>query len=149
MFLGDLGILSMEPHCTLSVFFSRAYSEATATTYELEQPEVPGQYIACFQPNARFSLDINSTAPAIPEDLPFPGLEMGPVIGKGSFGYVCKGALGNVIVAVKVQRLRASAFTSLNMILASLRVWSHCKGSKMREGTSKSVYCCNCIELLW
>lgn len=33
---------------------------------------------------------------------PFPAVEMGPIIGKGSFGYVCKGMLGLQMVAVKV-----------------------------------------------
>jgi hypothetical protein len=59
-------------------------------------------YFACFQPEARVSLEMDSATPSIPDELPFPALELGPVIGKGSFGYVCKGALGYMIVAVKV-----------------------------------------------
>ena len=36
---------------------------------------------------------------------PFPGIEVGPVIGKGSFSHVCKGLLGGTLVAIKVMSL--------------------------------------------
>lgn len=81
---------------------SRAYNNAASLTYEIEAPGRKGLYFACFQPEARVSLDMNSATPSVPDELPFPALELGPVIGKGSFGYVCKGALGYMIVAVKV-----------------------------------------------
>lgn len=98
-----ISLLLICANCTAQApLLCRAYNEEAAYTYEVDMPPKPGLYFASFQPEARFNLDLNSTAPVVPEELPFPALELGPVIGKGSFGYVCKGLLGHVIVAVKV-----------------------------------------------
>ena len=79
----------------------RRFDEETATTFGVQQPHATSeQWIAGFRPEARLNLDV----PAVEQvtgDPPFPALELGPVIGKGSFGYVCRGALGYLIVAVK------------------------------------------------
>ena len=83
-----------------------------ASTFEVEGPWAPGQWLAGFQPEARVTADLQIPAA---EDLPFPGLELGPVIGKGSFGYVCRGALGYLICAVKVPSLNFMVCIMVNI----------------------------------
>ena len=54
-----------------------------------------------------------------PAAVPFEDVEMGPVIGKGSFGYVCRAVYQNKVVAIKVG---ADKYTISN----SIRAWFEC-----------------------
>lgn len=47
-----------------------------------------------------------------PDALPFEGLELGPLVGRGSFGRVYRGRWQDKIVAVKVRRLPQSCLKS-------------------------------------
>lgn len=99
----------------------RQFNSDTALTFEVAAPAEGGSslWFASFQPEARQSLDLALQAPVTPKatDVPFPGLELGPVIGKGSFGCVCRGALGYLIVAVKVpSALHSSRLSQLCML---------------------------------
>lgn len=82
----------------------RRFDEESAAIFGVRKPlPTAQQWFAGFRPEARLSLEVPPAEQSTPE-LPFPALELGPVIGKGSFGYVCRGALGYLIVAVKASR---------------------------------------------
>ena len=97
----------------------RPFDGDLASTFEVEGPWAPGQWLAGFQPEARVAADLQIPAA---QDLPFPGLELGPVIGKGSFGYVCRGALGYLICAVKVSLLDTMVCIVIDMLTPSTTV---------------------------
>lgn len=68
--------------------------------------EIDGVYFAVFTPmTSTASRGTTDAIVDIVEKLvPFEGVEMGPIIGKGSFGSVFKAIFFNRIVAIKVMR---------------------------------------------
>ena len=69
--------------------------------YDIESAWSSSLWLLALLPEASVTLASGTEKPAS-DAKPFPAVEMGPIIGKGSFGYVCKGMLGSIIVAVKV-----------------------------------------------
>lgn len=66
------------------------------------QVDVDGWYFAVFTYLVTNSRGSNSTASSPSDQVPFEDLEVGPVIGRGSFGSVFRAVWSSKIVAVKV-----------------------------------------------
>jgi hypothetical protein len=71
---------------------------------EASEAAIKGVYYAVFTPLIENSISsMTSLARKVGELVPFEGVEMGPMIGKGSFGSVFKAVWGDRMVAIKVR----------------------------------------------
>lgn len=78
-----------------------------ASLLDLDEPWSSDLWLMWLQPETQELLD-PANAITSATQAPFPGVELGPIIGKGSFGYVRKGLMGKMMMAVKVKILHAS-----------------------------------------